>query len=515
MLINCQFSVGDARPFGRAFPYLLDAPHWPDPLEGQEFQRCFGEVKKRRRGGIEVFEDEAYFANAIRALRFHRLETRRIGEGKQVFHPLGAHRRFFSDGYATSRVEVAIKNYGHRWAFPIHNCNGRDLTRFALDTLDIPVRVMRYRGDPMDCPLGRAGKPLAELYGSATTKTRRPIAQSYISASNPLLICEYSRGEVSDLPEVAQVVEPEAVSGAKLAFFWIDDGPRKVGVWLLERQSTDDRTIRRLRIGLSRLHAEHQTLRWVLHLASARKSKIPSPERRGSFEGYLRRTATLLGLRSRAGFSPAAIADTLRAYDNLLGHEDRILLGKRLERMGEELGAKLADFATPKAQLPADTPIRVFVCYSHKDKDKCQELLTFLQGLDRENLHFWSDRALDPGDEWDEEIRRNLDRAEIAILLVSRYFLNSPYIRDVELQTLLMRGPTRVRLIPIKVGPADIDEVSELSRLQILPLENRNIREHFRDRGKREALFEEIYQKLKKFGAELSDQRRLLRLSAN
>jgi len=507
MLITCQFCVSDARQFSRAFDLVLDAPHWPDPLAGKEFQRCFGIVKKRRRGGMELFEDEIYYSTASRAVRFHRLEAQWVGESEHGFKPLGGSRRLFSDGVTTTRVEVSIRNASLGWAYPVHGFRGIHLTRLVLDFLDLPVKVMRYRADPVACSLGQAGPHLQDLFCSATTREHYTPACSYLSNADPIILIEFNPEEVQELPSVATVMDSETVGGARLAFLRINDGSREVGVWLLDRESSHYRKIRRLKMGLSRLHAEHQALKWVLHLSGERRPRIPTEGRASDFRWYLERNVSLLGLRSRGGFSPVAIADILEAYSKLLGETDRALLERRLERLAPAVYGKIVGVGGGGGSIQVEEAVRVFVCYSHEDESDWKELLKFLEGLKREKLHFWWDQALDPGVEWDREIRLNLKRADIAILLVSRYFLNSPYIRDVELKSLLSRERSRVRLFPIKLGPCDLGEVEELRELQVWPTRDENIREHFSEWGRRENLYNCIYEKLKEFGREILEQR--------
>jgi hypothetical protein len=61
-----------------------------------------------------------------------------------------------------------------------------------------------------------------------------------------------------------------------------------------------------------------------------------------------------------------------------------------------------------------------------------------LQPLDRESIiDLWDDTRIVPGTPWKEEIRKSLEAAKVAVLLVSQDFLNSDFIQNEELPTLL------------------------------------------------------------------------------
>jgi hypothetical protein len=86
-------------------------------------------------------------------------------------------------------------------------------------------------------------------------------------------------------------------------------------------------------------------------------------------------------------------------------------------------------------------PVRdnVFISYSHQDKKWLQRVESMLQPLvSKGKIITWVDRKdIRPGDPWDEEIKKALAAAKIAVLLVSEHFLASEYITKVELPAIL------------------------------------------------------------------------------
>jgi len=58
----------------------------------------------------------------------------------------------------------------------------------------------------------------------------------------------------------------------------------------------------------------------------------------------------------------------------------------------------------------------------------------------RGKIDYWADTEIQPGLVWREEIEAALDRAAAGVLLMTPSFLESPFIRDVEIRRLLERA---------------------------------------------------------------------------
>jgi tetratricopeptide (TPR) repeat protein len=115
-------------------------------------------------------------------------------------------------------------------------------------------------------------------------------------------------------------------------------------------------------------------------------------------------------------------------------------------------------------------PLKLFYSYAREDEELRDELEKHLAVLKRDGaISEWHDRALIPGQEWDEEIKAQLDRADIILLLISPDFLASDYIHRVELTRALERHEAReARVIPIILRPSDWAN-TPFSKLQALP----------------------------------------------
>ena len=117
----------------------------------------------------------------------------------------------------------------------------------------------------------------------------------------------------------------------------------------------------------------------------------------------------------------------------------------------------------------------VFISYSHKDevwKDRLETQLRVLQfqGM----LQTWTDRQIDAGDDWFARIEEAMNRAAVAILLISADSLTSEFILREEVTTLMQRRQRDgLRIFPVIVRPCPWQEVGWLSRMQCRPKDGR------------------------------------------
>src|SRR5579864_6768931 len=84
--------------------------------------------------------------------------------------------------------------------------------------------------------------------------------------------------------------------------------------------------------------------------------------------------------------------------------------------------------------------IEIFCCYAHEDRQLLQELQMHLRMLQRRGLiDVWHDRDISAGTEWEQEISKHLNEADIILLLVSPDFMNSDYCYGIEMQRAIER----------------------------------------------------------------------------
>lgn len=120
--------------------------------------------------------------------------------------------------------------------------------------------------------------------------------------------------------------------------------------------------------------------------------------------------------------------------------------------------------------FPANKPVKVFYSYSHEDEALRKELEKQLAILKRENvISSWHDSEIEAGSDWDEEIRAQLDSADIILLLISADFLASDYAYEIEAREAMRRHEAgKARVIPIILRAADWTS-APFGKLQALP----------------------------------------------
>jgi hypothetical protein len=149
-------------------------------------------------------------------------------------------------------------------------------------------------------------------------------------------------------------------------------------------------------------------------------------------------------------------------------------------------------------------PVPVFCSYSHHDHPFREELETQVSPLVRQRLiSFWSDRRIAPGEAWEQAIDEKLETAEIVVLLVSAYFVQSDYCYTRELQRALERDRAgAARVIPIFVR-SFVWQGLDFAHLQGLPENGKPITAH----TDRDEAWTQVVTGIRKVALELRDQR--------
>src|SRR5260370_23575017 len=120
-------------------------------------------------------------------------------------------------------------------------------------------------------------------------------------------------------------------------------------------------------------------------------------------------------------------------------------------------------------------PISLFSIYAPEDVSLHEQLERHLSSLKRQGLiTLWSvDKTL-PGADRNVEIERNLNTAQIILLLLSADFLASEHCDDVMMRALQRRKRDHIRVIPIMLRPVDW-EMLPVSELQVVPTNGKTV----------------------------------------
>lgn len=110
----------------------------------------------------------------------------------------------------------------------------------------------------------------------------------------------------------------------------------------------------------------------------------------------------------------------------------------------------------------------IFVSYSHKDTIYLDRIKIHLKPLERKGaIQLWSDTLILSGEKWKEKIEAALDKAAIALLLVSADFMASEFIINNELQPLLKSAERKgTIIIPVIVKPCRFLREPSISQFQ-------------------------------------------------
>lgn len=121
----------------------------------------------------------------------------------------------------------------------------------------------------------------------------------------------------------------------------------------------------------------------------------------------------------------------------------------------------------------ADMSFKIFVSYSHEDRDKLDILLKHLGVLKhQENTSPWVDiEGIQIGEDWAKKIEKAIDDAQMAILLISANFLDSEYVREKEVPRLLEKHRKgELSIFPIIARDCAWQAVDWLSNIQARPI---------------------------------------------
>ncbi|MCL5742300.1 MAG: TIR domain-containing protein, partial [Acidobacteria bacterium] len=140
--------------------------------------------------------------------------------------------------------------------------------------------------------------------------------------------------------------------------------------------------------------------------------------------------------------------------------------------------SELNRVSAPAARDPAQRKAKVFISYSSRDARQHDELTVRLKPLRSEGLvETWSDRCLVAGEEWDKTIRRELEEADVIVLLWSAQFEASDYIQGVEVKRAVERAKAGEAAVVSVILEKCGWERTTVAKYQVLPPKGRPVRD--------------------------------------
>lgn len=121
-----------------------------------------------------------------------------------------------------------------------------------------------------------------------------------------------------------------------------------------------------------------------------------------------------------------------------------------------------------QAAVRRNTLPKIFLSYSHADVRYMKRLELFLKPLENRGIiDVWVDTRIEPGQEWRVEIKKALETAAVAVLLLSQDFIASDFIRTNELPPLLSAAKKRrTVLLMVLISPCTWEDA--LSKYQTI-----------------------------------------------
>ncbi len=118
---------------------------------------------------------------------------------------------------------------------------------------------------------------------------------------------------------------------------------------------------------------------------------------------------------------------------------------------------------------------QIFLSYAHEDESLREALSTHLSPLKRQGLVVtWHDRKIPPGTEWEDEIDRELEKADVVLLLVSPDFIASEYCEIAMNHALERHQSGDALVVPVILRTCDWQECPFAS-LTALPSDGRAV----------------------------------------
>lgn len=101
--------------------------------------------------------------------------------------------------------------------------------------------------------------------------------------------------------------------------------------------------------------------------------------------------------------------------------------------------------------------LKIFFSYSHADEELADMLQKHLAAMKNNGLiTTWHDRCIRAGDEFGHEIDKNLNDADVILLLISSDFIASRYCYEIEMARAIERHEAEeARVIPVILRPCD------------------------------------------------------------
>jgi hypothetical protein len=130
---------------------------------------------------------------------------------------------------------------------------------------------------------------------------------------------------------------------------------------------------------------------------------------------------------------------------------------------------KESDIAKPN--IATSTPV-VFISYSHHDENWRKRFEKHLKALEMQGtILIWDDHRIKTGDNWSPRINEAINRADLALLLISPDFLASEFIIKKELPDLLERKKQGMPVFPVIIRHCIWEAFDCIKEMKMQPID--------------------------------------------
>ena len=357
-----ELPLADAREFIEEDTYSLTNFFEPNINQSSDnkfpFARSFGEIQRRKKGGMSNWDSEEFFGKSKRAFRFEPfLGSKLLGSSYSQTRITEVWRNLFYNK-TTAHLEIGFE-------FSQEPQDGETFKQTLIDLLNLKVRIPHIDSERKRCvSIREMEKPLKALKDISssvalrllysTTKHNHQPKHWWITGADPFFFVQLDTVNISSLPKEVRLVYP--FKYGNLYYFKLflskdhksPDNKKWIDVWILCGDGNDTKTnkfLREIRLNIARYITERECLQVFIYHINQKRIVFREDSLHGNaLQDYLKFSLDLIqkgkGLEL-SNFSKDKRSDLLlkmvRFYDNSLHPGDYLTLLKNLQKVGRNL----------------------------------------------------------------------------------------------------------------------------------------------------------------------------------
>lgn len=139
--------------------------------------------------------------------------------------------------------------------------------------------------------------------------------------------------------------------------------------------------------------------------------------------------------------------------------------------------------------------LKIIISFVREDRDLKDELLKHLTFLRHKNIDIWSANDIRPGEDPRMRFQQELERSDIALLLISADYIASEHVKTIELTSIFEQKERGLRVVPILGRPCIWESDPRIAHAKPLPENGLAISLH--EKGARDRVFKDVAERVK------------------